>query len=310
MKSILAALVLGVTLMAPPAQATAPGGNAALDGGPGTIYFRNYPDIWAMDGDGANQRATGLPFDGRGFTWSPDGSRIAYYALDSDYDIWVMGADGSSPMQVTTHRGDDVGPTWSPDGTRLAFSSFRRGHWRIYTIAVAGPREPAVRITGPASLAGTTADDVGGPDWSPTGDLIAFTRRRWSDLKDRDVITVRTVTATGGDDTLIAERFGSPVWSPSGDEIAAIGISKPFVGVDTRIFVLAADGSSRSDLGLSQAYARSQLTWSPDGDEIAFVEYPDDSGSSSKEIRKVATDGSQAIDILYRDSVELFDWVT
>jgi Tol biopolymer transport system component len=242
--------------------------------------------------------------------WSPDESQIAYYLLGSGgYDIWVMEADGSSPMRVTTHRGHDVGPTWSPDGTRLAFSRSPRGQSRIYTIAVAAPRERAVRITGPASLAGTTADDHA-PHWSPTGELIAFSRSRWSEAKDRYIRTVRTVPATGGDDTVIADRFVSPAWSPSGDAIAAIGSSKLFVGVDSRIFVFSADGSSRSDLGLDRVYHRTSLTWSPDGDEIAFVTYLDDSSYSSKPISKVASDGSGALNILYPDSTELFDWVT
>lgn len=301
----LRALVLAGMLLALPAPTPADAGPA------GTIYFRNYPDIWAMDGDGANQRATGLPSAGRGFTWSPDGSQIAYCTLGaSGYDIWVMEADGSSPMQVTAHRGDDVGPSWSPDATRLAFSSFRHGHWRIYTIAVAAPREPAVRITGPASLAGTHAEDRARPDWSPTGGSIAFTRSRWSDAQGRTIYTLRTVAPTGGDESLVADRFVSPAWSPSGDAIAAIGSSKIGVGVDTRIFVFSPDGSSHIDLGLDHTYERSYLTWSPEGDEIAFVEHTDDSSSSVKPIWKITSDGSQALHLLYPDSVELFDWVT
>jgi Tol biopolymer transport system component len=60
--------------------------------------------------------------------WSPDGTRIAFMGGPdgpTEYDIWVMNADGSNPVQLTDSPGPDWWPAWSPDGTRIAFASVR-----------------------------------------------------------------------------------------------------------------------------------------------------------------------------------------
>jgi Tol biopolymer transport system component len=64
--------------------------------------------------------------------WSPDGSQIAFMAAESgatgsnpDYNIFVMGSDGSHLRRLTTAPGEDGWPAWSPDGTRIVFSSAR-----------------------------------------------------------------------------------------------------------------------------------------------------------------------------------------
>lgn len=48
-------------------------------------------------------------------SWSPDGIRIAYVAFEvgqSNIDIWVVNADGSSPLRLTQQVGPDLSPDW------------------------------------------------------------------------------------------------------------------------------------------------------------------------------------------------------
>lgn len=90
--------------------------------------------IFSQDADGTGQSTL---FDVSGAydsapAWSPDGTRIAFESdadvaganPERDMEIWVMGADGANPTQITRNAGvHDEGPSWSPDGTLLAFSS-------------------------------------------------------------------------------------------------------------------------------------------------------------------------------------------
>ena len=48
-------------------------------------------------------------------SWSHDGTRIAYDAFEvgqGNIDIWVVNADGSSPLRLTQQAGPDLSPDW------------------------------------------------------------------------------------------------------------------------------------------------------------------------------------------------------
>ena len=50
-------------------------------------------------------------------SWSPDGTALAYASVPAgggNIDIWSMGADGSSQVQLTTDPADDLSPDWQP----------------------------------------------------------------------------------------------------------------------------------------------------------------------------------------------------
>ncbi len=65
-------------------------------------------------------------WDAREPDWSPDGRRLAFSAPpsgtgESDSEIWVMNANGTSPVRVTRNDVYDGSPAWSPDGRKIAF---------------------------------------------------------------------------------------------------------------------------------------------------------------------------------------------
>jgi Tol biopolymer transport system component/polyisoprenoid-binding protein YceI len=129
--------------------------------------------IWVMNANGRNAHAlteddlveqeTFTPDEFP--TWSPDGRRIAYtsFLQDGNDDIFVMNADGSGQVRLTSGPEYDSDPAWSPDGKRIAFS--RDGD--IYTMSPNG--SGLRRVT-----RGSARD--GAPAWSRDGRWLAFAR--------------------------------------------------------------------------------------------------------------------------------------
>jgi len=91
--------------------------------------------------------------EGGRIAWSPDGSKIAFYASsNADLDIYVMDADGGNVTRLTEGPSHDRSPTWSPDGRRIAFTSDRDGDDEVYIMNADG--------TGPVRLTTSAAPDV------------------------------------------------------------------------------------------------------------------------------------------------------
>ena len=83
--------------------------------------------VRVMDEDGGSvQDLTPNGWD-QNPVWSPDGSRIAFSRQSpsggSDYEIWVMDADGNNQRQLTDDDRWGENPSWSPDSTHIAFHS-------------------------------------------------------------------------------------------------------------------------------------------------------------------------------------------
>jgi Tol biopolymer transport system component len=89
------------------------------------IAFTTYqPGLETIKPDGTDRKVIasgGFPGDP---SWSPDGQKIAF-TRDFHEDIWVMNADGTGQVQLTTDPSRDRDPSWSPDGSKIAFQSSR-----------------------------------------------------------------------------------------------------------------------------------------------------------------------------------------
>lgn len=126
--------------------------------------------IYVMDADGSNARLLmGGPLHYP--RWSPDGRYIAFDGTlgMSQFEIFIMNADGSGMRQVTVHPkgagGYNKCPSWSPDGKRLVYFSTDRSDMPgpdIFITNVDGSGETKL-TQGPTDL------NYGGfyPDWSP-----------------------------------------------------------------------------------------------------------------------------------------------
>lgn len=96
------------------------------------------PDITVMNPDGSDRRSlTGQrlgSFAGFEPDWSPNGERIVFtgwrgnagfapnnFFPIAEHEVYVVGANGSSRVRLTSNGVSDQMPTWSPDGRRIAF---------------------------------------------------------------------------------------------------------------------------------------------------------------------------------------------
>ena len=94
------------------------------------VYFTSGPqeDLFVIHSEGTGlRRLTNDEFRDRQPSWSPDGTRIAFFSNRSDlnrsdkYEIWTIRADGSQLEQATIIPGRPAyNPIWSPNGRWLA----------------------------------------------------------------------------------------------------------------------------------------------------------------------------------------------
>ncbi len=214
----------------------------------------------------------------------PGGTRIACRSWDPTFrGLVTANVDGSGrqrPRGGETPNEDSV-PRWSADGTSLVYATKREGphhNSKILTHVLLGNAEqdlgyadnPDWSSDGQWIVARTSGliimDSGGGnrrqltfnssdssPDWSPTGNQIAFGRLTDSNwdiwVINGDGSAEKRLTADGSVD-------GLPAWSPDGTSIAFLSNR----GGSWAIWVMNADGSNQRklfDTG-SNTYATSE----------------------------------------------------
>ncbi len=183
-------------------------------------------------------------------TWSPDGTRLAFYARGA---VWIMSSDGTQRRRLASAsypESGGPGPSWAPDGRRLAFGRNPDAHRlasAIYTVRVDGT---GLRRLTPERFAEA-------PAWSPNGTRIAFK----SDVTNEGELFVmrpdgtHRLRLTQNDD--IEESL---VWSPDGGKLAFL---------TTNLYSIRPNGGGRRLL-TEFADDLSTFAWSPEGRRIAF----------------------------------------
>ncbi|MCP4216057.1 MAG: hypothetical protein GY765_15505, partial [bacterium] len=98
--------------------------------------------------------------------WSPDGTKIAFYAARGGIyeSIYVMNADGTGQTIITKNTVHDRSPSWSPDGARIVFLSYRDSKIELYIIDVNGTNLKQLTYTDGAVM---PSAHEGEPSWSP-----------------------------------------------------------------------------------------------------------------------------------------------
>ncbi len=196
---------------------------------------------------------------------------------DGNWEIYVMDADGSNPINLTHNPASDSFTSWSPDGTKIAFDSNRDGNGEIYVMNADGKN--LQRLTN------HLAKDWY-PSWSPDGKKIAFMSDRNSNYE------IYVMDADGKNQINLTKHPGtdsSPSWSPDGTKIAFMSAR------DGRgeIYVMNADGTDPINLTQNPAFDTTP-SWSPNGRKIAFMSTRD---GNNDEIYVMNADGTEPINL-------------
>ncbi|MEO6759639.1 MAG: LpqB family beta-propeller domain-containing protein, partial [Saprospiraceae bacterium] len=214
--------------------------------------------------------------------FSPDGTRIAFFRSfgATRREVFVVGANGGEPKQLTWDKRQIFGLAWTGDGREIVYATNRGGGMALWRISAAGGTPE--RITVP-SLNPTA------PATSRQGDRLAYTES----YTDSNIYLYE---GAGFGNRTVPAAFGEPVpflnssrddhsqqFSPDGQQI---------------VFISMRTGSE--ELWLSNRTGRElrQLTnfngsptgtprWSPDGRSIAF----DTRVTGNAEIFVVSTEG-------------------
>ena len=123
-----------------PTPTTAPAGTPVGHGGRiafisnrGGALFQIYTmqadgsDVQPVTTDNTNKWDPNWPFNGTQLAWSPDGKQLIYVAENADgsgTDLFMINADGSNPVNLTQHAGNDFQPNWCGNGS-IWFASTR-----------------------------------------------------------------------------------------------------------------------------------------------------------------------------------------
>jgi Tol biopolymer transport system component len=180
-------------------------------------------EIFIRRADGSLVQMTSTTAEDQWPDWAPDG-RIVYCEGDkwtSNWDIYVMNADGSNRTLWVDGGTCDVQPTWSPDGQWIAFIRISRdtdGNGRI-------DQEDAGDVwVGKASGSGLWQLTSGvwalTPCWSPDSQWIAHSRFHDSNGNGQsdgeDALDIWAVSVSGGDAVPLVQspyRDVDPSWT-------------------------------------------------------------------------------------------------
>ena len=169
--------------------------------------------------------------------------------------IWVIEADGSNMVQLTSGPHWDNSPSWSPDGNQIVFHrAFFEGDSYIVTIDVDGSNETPL-------TAGSTKE--GSPSWSPDGATIGYvTEHGQLALMAPDGSNRREIVANHA----VGGLLGGMSWSPDSSQIAYTRD----LGECTGIVLINADGTDERRISYLPDDS-GQPAWSPDGELLLFA---------------------------------------
>lgn len=170
------------------------------------VLHRGMVDVgetWIVQADG---NALSKVTAGSYLQWSPDGTRLLGQPESSQYQVAVIGVDGSGQRVL----GDGYDPAWSPDGASVAYAVVSGSDVALNVVDVAtGASVRRYSVTAPR--------EIRAPAWLPDGGLVfVLDGDLWRlPAGAGEPVRLTTGLAVGTDPAL-----GAPVVSPDGRFVA------------------------------------------------------------------------------------------
>ncbi len=247
--------------------------------------------LWILDfASGAKRLLTGG--DAVQPSWSPNGKRIAYWALQQGSgrrDLWTIPAGGGEPTRVTNDDALDWNPVWSPDGKYLYFASDRGGSMNFWRVPL---DETSGQLLGTPETVVTPSVYSQHLSFSQDGKRLAYVQKAESRNLERvafDPIRGQTTGETAPV-TQGTKYVTDPDLSPNEEWFACSSQGEK----QEDILLIKRDGSEQRQL-TNDVYRDRSPRWSPDGRRIAF--YSDRSGRF--EVWAINSDGTGLQQITY-----------
>jgi dipeptidyl aminopeptidase/acylaminoacyl peptidase len=178
----------------------------------------NYSHLWTLNVSEAltapvvgKQRTKKKDFSVDAFSWSHDGSKIAFSAtLNPDLiqgvtsDIYLLNLADDAVTKLVSQPGPDSGPRWSPDDKQIVFSSamgdttFFASNSRLAVVSVAGGA--------PRSITDSFDENPNLLEWRADGVYFTGQQKTASHLFRVDPANGK-VTRVSGPDSLMAGSF-------------------------------------------------------------------------------------------------------
>jgi Tol biopolymer transport system component len=199
---------------------------------------------------------------GKGFSWSPDGTKIA---VSHEGNIWMVSPEGGEPVHVTVRKNPGeyrADPIWSPDGKMIKYRVYHSENNQFLRVIPASGSEDTILLDIPLASSRSLYE------WSADGkDLLS---------SSREAISAISIADGKSRKFLDLKELSLNTWclssSPDRKTLAFIGYkaSEDWHPDRYQIFLVPVEGGKFTELAADDPGEKYWLWWSPDGKWISY----------------------------------------